>query len=106
MANAKRDENRVTTILAETNDAFRTPTPLLVDPVTGRVLADVVGTGDTGVQGDTGVTGATGVTGSTGVTGTTGSTGITGDTGIQGNTGAQGNTGITGATGVGATGAT
>ena len=41
MAEAKRDENRVPTVLAETNNAARTPTPILVDPVTGRVLVDI-----------------------------------------------------------------
>ena len=41
MSNAKRDANRVTGLLAETNDANRTPTPLLVDPVTKRLLVDI-----------------------------------------------------------------
>ena len=41
MADAKRDANRVPVLMAETNDANRTPTPLKVDPVTGRVLVDI-----------------------------------------------------------------
>lgn len=37
----KRDANRVVSALAETNDANRTPTPILVDPATGRALVDI-----------------------------------------------------------------
>jgi len=35
---AVRDQNRVTGLLAETNDSNRTPTPLVVDPITDRLL--------------------------------------------------------------------
>ena len=38
MPNVKSDENRVRGLLAETNDSNRTPTPLVVDPTTGRLL--------------------------------------------------------------------
>lgn len=40
MANVKRDENRTPGLLAETNDSNRTPTPLTVTPVTGRLRVD------------------------------------------------------------------
>lgn len=115
MAQAVRDQNRVTALLAETNNAARTPSPLLVDPITGRLLVDLdTTTGATGAKGDTGVTGATGAVGGTGITGATGTAGAVGATGVTGatgtgtvgNTGVTGATGITGATGVGNTGIT
>src|SRR4030042_3746824 len=115
---AKRDEQRVPTMLAETNDANRTPTPVVVDPTTKRVLVDLDAegpTGPTGATGPTGPTGSTGadstVTGPTGSTGPTGPTGadstVTGPTGPTGSTGSTGETGPTGPTGsTGETGAT
>jgi hypothetical protein len=38
MAEAKRDQNHVPGLIAETNDSNRTATPLVVDPITKRLL--------------------------------------------------------------------
>ncbi|MDI6808164.1 MAG: hypothetical protein QME66_04165 [Candidatus Eisenbacteria bacterium] len=44
MAQARRDSNYVTTLLAVTNDANLTPTNLVVDPTTSRLLVSSTGT--------------------------------------------------------------
>jgi hypothetical protein len=38
MSEAVRDQNRVAGLIAETNDSNRTPTPLIVDPSTHRLM--------------------------------------------------------------------
>lgn len=48
---AKRDPNFVPSAMGETDDANRTPTPFLIDPITGRVLVDVTGVGTQGGYG-------------------------------------------------------
>lgn len=77
------------------------------------LLAQMGGTGPTGITGATGAVGGTGVQGTTGPTGPQGTQGFTGPQGIQGNTGVQGATGtqgvqgFTGSTGIqGTTGPT
>jgi hypothetical protein len=40
MSEAVRDQNRVAGLIAETNDSNRTPTPLIVDPITHRLLVN------------------------------------------------------------------
>jgi hypothetical protein len=48
---AMRDENNVPTYLMGVSSVdMKTPTPAAVDPVTGRVLVDVVSGGGTGTQ--------------------------------------------------------
>lgn len=51
MPTARRDDNYIPALLAETNNAARTPTPLKVDPVTKRLLVDL----DSGGGGGTAV---------------------------------------------------
>ena len=41
MAQAKRDQNRVTVGMGVTDDADKTPSQLLVDPSTERLLIDI-----------------------------------------------------------------
>jgi len=45
MSDAVRDQNRIAGIIAETYDANRTPSPLSVDPVTGRLRINGTVTG-------------------------------------------------------------
>jgi hypothetical protein len=42
MTEVVKDENRVSGLLAETNDSNRTPSPLKTDPATGRLLVSGV----------------------------------------------------------------
>lgn len=49
MPNVKRDDNRIPGLLAETNDSNRTPTPLITDPATGRLLVTSTVTNQTGL---------------------------------------------------------
>lgn len=53
MSDAKFDGNNGRTLIVETNDANRTPTPLVVDPVTKRLLVDITGGGGTPGGSDT-----------------------------------------------------
>lgn len=112
MAEASRDENNVTTLIAASVADGVTPVRVYANPVTHRLLVEVTGQGsETGPQGPTGVTGPTGPTGNTGPQGPTGPsggppgptgpsiTGPTGPTGSTGPTGPTGNTGPKGATG-------
>jgi len=48
MAQAKRDENYVPTLLGVSSTDNSTPVKLLIDPVTGRLLVDVSGSGSGG----------------------------------------------------------
>lgn len=43
MASGRRDENNEPVLQGETNDSNRTPSPILVDPTTKRVLVDATG---------------------------------------------------------------
>ena len=42
MSEVVKDQNRVSGLLAETNDSNRTPSPLKTDPATGRLLVSGV----------------------------------------------------------------
>lgn len=52
MSDAKRDSNRVPGLIAETNDASRTPTPLKVDPSNDRLLVSGILTGTSDIEVD------------------------------------------------------
>ena len=105
MAEAKRDQNHVPTLLGVSATDGETPVVIYADPTTHRLYVDGVGsTGYTGPTGETGYTGYTGRTGYTGYTGPgnfTGYTGYTGPsiTGYTGYTGPGNFTGYTGYTG-------
>lgn len=56
MANAKRDENSVPTLIAVSNVDFTTPVQIYADPVTHRLLVDLPGSGSGDVVGPAGAT--------------------------------------------------